>query len=42
VVYANPAWTDPALTWSKWVDWVIEKDGNIQSDYGNLFQIPIQ
>jgi hypothetical protein len=42
VVYANSAWTDPTLSWSKWVDWVIEKNGNIQSDYGNLLQIPIQ
>lgn len=42
VVYANAAWADPTLSWSKWVDWVIEKNGNIQSDYGTIFQIPIQ
>jgi len=42
VVYANAAWTDPVLTWSKWIDWAIEKNGNVQSDFGSLFQITIQ
>jgi hypothetical protein len=42
VVYANPAWSEPGRPHNKWIDWVLEKDGNVQSDVGALIQIPIQ
>jgi hypothetical protein len=42
VVYANPSWTEPGRPWNKWIDWILEKDGNVQSDVGSLIQIPIQ
>lgn len=42
VVYANQAWSEPGRPHNKWIDWIIEKDGNVQSDVGTLIQIPIQ
>ena len=42
VVYANATWFNPERTYNKWVDWIIEKDGTVTSDNGNLLQIPIQ
>jgi hypothetical protein len=42
VLYANPDWVNPGRSNNKWVDWIIEKDGTVTSDYGNLLQIPIQ
>lgn len=42
VVYANPAWSEAGRPWNKWIDWVIEKDGNVQTDVGTQIQIPIQ
>jgi hypothetical protein len=42
VLYANAGWVDPGRSNNKWVDWIIEKDGTVTSDYGNLLQIPIQ
>jgi hypothetical protein len=42
VVYANPNWTEPGRTNNGWIDWIVERDGNITANYGNLIQIPIQ
>jgi hypothetical protein len=42
VVYANAAWSEPGRPWNKWIDWVVEKDGNVSSDVGTLIQITIQ
>lgn len=42
VLYANPNWVDPGRPNTKWIDWIVEKDGNVTSDYGALIQIPIQ
>jgi len=42
VLYANPAWSEPGRPWNKWIDWVLEKDGNVQTDVGTHIQIPIQ
>jgi hypothetical protein len=42
VIYANPTWTEPGRTNNKWIDWIVERDGNITANYGNLIQIPIQ
>jgi hypothetical protein len=42
VVYANPAWSEPGRPHNKWIDWIIEKDGNVQSNVGTLIKIPIQ
>jgi hypothetical protein len=42
VVYANPGWVDPGRSNNRWIDWIVERDGNVTGDYGNLIQIPIQ
>jgi hypothetical protein len=42
VVYANAGWVDPGRPNNKWFDWVVERNGNVQSDYGSVFQTPIQ
>jgi hypothetical protein len=42
VVYANPSWSEPGRPNNKWIDWVLEKDGNVQTSVGALIQIPIQ
>ena len=42
VVYANAGWSEPGRPWNKWIDWIVEKDGNVQSSVGTLIQIPIQ
>lgn len=42
VVYANPTWSEPGRPNNKWIRWIVERNGNVQSDYGNLIQIPIQ
>lgn len=42
VIYANPTWTESGRPNNKWIDWIIERDGKVTSDYGNLIQIPIQ
>jgi len=42
VVYANATWSEAGRPWNKWIDWVIEKDGNVQNDVGTHIQIPIQ
>ena len=42
VVYANPTWKEPGRSNNGWIDWIVERDGNITANYGNLIQIPIQ
>ena len=42
VVYANPGWYRTDAPHVKWIDWIVEKDGSVQSDFGALIQIPIQ
>jgi FG-GAP-like repeat len=42
VVYANPDWHEPGRPGRKWLDWVVEKDGNIQSEVGSQIMIPIR
>jgi hypothetical protein len=42
VLYANPNWYNPSATYMTWIDWIVEKDGYIQSSVGTLIQIPIQ
>jgi len=40
-VYANPTWSKPGRPHIKWIDWIVEKDGFITSDNGELSKILI-
>jgi hypothetical protein len=36
VVYSNPTFVDPRDGYSTWIDWIIERNGAIMSDFGGL------
>ncbi len=40
-VYANPSWSEPGRPNNKWIRWIIERDGFITSDFGELIKISI-
>lgn len=40
-VYANPSWSEPGRPHNKWIRWIIERDGFITSDFGELIKISI-
>ena len=42
VVYANPNWSELGNPWNKWIDWIIQNDGFITSNVGELIKVPIQ
>jgi hypothetical protein len=42
VIYANPTWTESGRPNNKWIDWIIERDGKVTSDYGTVLELPIQ